>query len=118
MTLKLPRIAAGLALSLSLLAACGSPGAFDICSARCDALRRCNYKNDAETTNCHTDCNNTKGTASDLDAQLARECKNAGEIRGRQVSCYTGGSCLSTMSAFEGAAGDCIATAVANQCIK
>ena len=87
MTLKLPRIAAGLALSLSLLAACGAPGSFDVCNARCDALRRCNYKNDAETTNCHTSCNNAAGLHAQADIDLSARCANANDIRQQELNC-------------------------------
>jgi hypothetical protein len=109
MTLKLPRLVVGLAMSL--MAACGAPGAFDICNAHCDALKRCNFQTDAQTTNCHTSCANNQGLLSDEDNQLAKQCKNAGDIRKTQLNCYTNANCQSSLLTFEAATGDCVSTA-------
>jgi hypothetical protein len=134
MSLKRTRIVAGLAMCLptslatclttcvatclaACLAACGAPGWSTVCNARCDALLRCKYQSTSEATLCHTDCNSTKVTASDLDLQLAQECKNSGDIRSQQLRCYDS-TCLPGKDDFEVTAGDCLDSAQATQCKK
>lgn len=88
-------VAACLFLPLSLLAACGSPSGYDICNINCEYLKKCVGQTDTQLANCHTACENTKGTLTDADAALARDCKNAGDIRRAQADCYTL-ACLET----------------------
>ena len=110
--------AVGFALGLTaLLAACGAPAWNDVCNARCDSLLRCQYRTTTETNLCHSDCNNTKITASDLDMQLAKDCKNPGEIRSQQLHCFDS-ACLSGKDAFERAAEDCLDSAQTTLCKK
>ncbi len=78
-----------LALPLSLLAACGSPSALELCYMGCDYNKKCLSSSDVDRTNCLNNCNDKKGTFSDADNQLAKDCKNAGEIRSKQAACYS-----------------------------
>ena len=112
---KLAEIAA--AALLFMTAACGSPGYNDVCNARCDALLRCQYDTAKDADLCHSDCNQTKGTSADLDAQLAKDCKNAGEIRTQQLQCYTA-ACMSSQPTFEMSVASCIDTAQSSKCQK
>src|SRR4051812_1319399 len=91
MSLKFSRLLAGLALSF--VAACGAPGEYDLCNSSCDAYKKCGYANDIDQTNCHTTCDQNKGRASDDDADLAKSCKNSGDIRKAQLDCYSTTSC-------------------------
>lgn len=78
----------GLALGLvAALGACGSPSNFDICHSTCDAGRRCGVLSDAQALNCHTTCDNNKGSLEDQTAREDRDCKNAGDVRRKVEDC-------------------------------
>lgn len=116
MTLNLSRVITGLALCL--VAACGAPGAYDLCSATCDAFKKCGYSNEVDTTNCHTDCTNKQGTYNDQDNQLAKDCKNSGDIRKSQLNCYDSTSCRGNSVEYSVALASCVSDPPANQCIR
>lgn len=78
-----------LALPLSLLSACGAPTGLDICYMTCDYQKKCLSSSDTDYTNCRNNCNGKKGSLSDDDAQLAKDCKNAGDIRNKQAACFS-----------------------------
>ncbi len=115
MNLKLSRIVAILAVSFA--AACGAPGAYDICNASCDAAKRCGYANDVTTTNCHNNCDTNKGSAADDDARLAKKCKNSGDIRKAELACFDNTSCRGSASEYSSAIVSCLADPERNQCI-
>lgn len=98
-----------LALPLSLLSACGAPSALDLCFMGCDYNKKCLSSSDVDYTNCRTDCTNKQGTFSDADAKLARDCKNAGEIRSKQAACY---------SKACGEVPGCLISSDTNACVK
>ena len=116
MTLKITRVLAGLALSF--VAACGAPSAYDLCNESCDAIRKCGYANDVDTANCHTDCDSNKGKYSDQDTQLAKDCKNSGDIRKMQGDCYSNTSCRGSAIEYGLALGSCVSDPQTNSCIK
>lgn len=90
-------LAACLFLPISLLVACGGPSGFELCNMACETTKKCVGATDTQLANCHTTCDNNKGALSDADAKLARDCKNATEIREAQANCYTL-ACLETVS--------------------
>jgi hypothetical protein len=90
-------VAGCLSLTLSLLAACGAPSSYEICNTACETTKKCVGATDVQLANCHTTCDNNKGLLSDSDAKLARDCKNASDIRKTQFECYNL-ACLETIS--------------------
>lgn len=126
MVLKCPQFVAGSGAApallsaaglVVLLSACGSTSWNEVCNARCDSMLRCQYQTATESTKCHADCNNTKVTASDLDVQLGKECKNAGEIRSQQLHCYDS-ACRSGEDDFGRATDECLDSAQTTMCKK
>lgn len=105
-----------LALLLSL-AAC-TPSGFDNCRSSCEAFQRCGYANDTQAANCRTDCDHNKGKTEDDDANLARNCKNAGEIRSLQADCFQNVACNANVVSYTLALGVCVADAQINHCLK
>jgi hypothetical protein len=75
------------ALGAALLAACGAPSNLDLCHTGCDAARRCGLLSDADAINCHTSCDNRRGSFSDEDRQDDARCANAGAIRQQEHDC-------------------------------
>ena len=114
------RLGASVSVSLWLgsLVGCGSPSSYDLCTASCDAARRCNYTTDTQAANCRTDCYNNKGKSQDDDNQLAKNCKNAGEIRSQQMQCYSSTTCHSNAIEFALVLASCVADPQANNCLK
>ena len=106
------------ALLLTLLSGCGSPGAKDICDRNCDSLRGCNYANETQAANCHTDCQNNQGKYQDDDNKLAMDCKNAGDLRDQQMACYDNTTCRGNVIEYGLAIATCIADPVINRCLK
>ena len=98
-----------LALPLSLLSACGAPSALDLCFMGCDYQKKCLSSSDTDYTNCRNECNSKKGTLSDQDVELAKNCKNSGDIRNRQAACYSK-ACTEVLG--------CVLSSDTNACVK
>lgn len=61
----------------------------EVCNANCDNDKKCGRKNDTETTNCHTTCNNAAGLHAQADIDLAARCANANAIRQAELDCLS-----------------------------
>jgi hypothetical protein len=97
-------------LFLGCVAACGSPGAIDICNAACDAQEGCNYFNVQMDGNCRAACTSNQSTLSNDDNALGNQCQNAGNLRTYQLSCVQNATCGLSLSAFQSTLTDCGAT--------
>lgn len=105
--------AAALYLTAGLTAGCGGPVTdLQICNANCDNDKKCGRKNDTETANCHTDCNNAAGIHAQNDINLAATCTNANDIRQQELNCLSNTDACTALQP-----GVCQVTALGN-CIK
>lgn len=76
------------ALALHSAAGCSSAVTdLEVCNANCDNDKKCGRKNDTETTNCHTSCNNAAGLHAQADIDLSARCANANDIRQQELNC-------------------------------
>ena len=86
------RTLVALVAAIALHSAAGCSGTvtdLEVCHANCDNDKKCGRKNDTETTNCHTVCNNQAGTHQQLDIELSARCANANSIRQAELNCLT-----------------------------
>ena len=90
----------------------------DNCKSSCEAFQRCGYANDTQAANCKTDCDHNQGKTADDDATLARNCKNAGEIRSLQADCFHNVACNSNVLSYTLALAACVTDAQVNHCLK
>lgn len=102
-----------LTAAAGLTAGCGgSVTSLQLCNAGCDNDKKCGRKNDVETANCHTDCNNKAGLRAQEDQDLAANCSNANDIRQQQLNCLSNTDACTSVQP-----GLCQLTAF-NNCIK
>lgn len=83
-----PRISRLIFASAALLWGCSSASSLNICHDKCDVQRVCGVLNDAQAQNCHTDCERSKGTYADQDADLDRNCANSQALRQERQDCW------------------------------
>jgi hypothetical protein len=105
-------------LPFSLVAACSSQGAYQLCQELCDAQLACNYINADQNTNCRAVCDANQALYTSQDNALVAACHYTSDIRHQQQSCYSTVACAANEATYNQLVAKCIQTVKDDLCNK